>query len=224
MSVYLPPATKLRQGNIFSSVFKDLLHAGGGECLTHCMLGYHPRDQTPLWDQTPPTIRPPGIRHPPRPDPLWEQIPPRPDPPGPDPVQEIWATSGRYASYWNAILFCHAMKKNTVFAFSTRHVFIQKGYIVQVNLMVCWSVVKLALKDHRTLYNIAWNGLHLHRECDCGGNMTPRHPDSFHDESDSYTSDVCFGIAMYNDVCLATCPVLSSCSSWPSFRRNCKYS
>ena len=110
-----------------------------------------------LWDQTPPTTRPP----------LGQ------DPPGPDPIQVIWATSGRYASYWNAILFCHSMKKNTVFACSTRHDFIQKGYIVQVKLMVCWSVVKLALKDNRTLYNIAWNGLHRHRECECGGNMTP---------------------------------------------------
>ena len=45
-------ATKLRQGNIFTSVCQDILSTGGG-CLPQCMLGYPP-------GQTPPLGRPPG--------------------------------------------------------------------------------------------------------------------------------------------------------------------
>ena len=43
-----------------------------------------PQDQAPPWDQVPPRTM-----HPPRHSACWE----------------IWATSGWYASYWNAILF-----------------------------------------------------------------------------------------------------------------------
>ena len=77
-----------------------ILSTGGG--LPHCMLGYHtPQEQTPLGPD-------PQTRHPP------DQTPPGLDPPvGPGTPQnsplrsacwEIWSTSGRYASYWNAIL------------------------------------------------------------------------------------------------------------------------
>ena len=105
-------AIKLRLGNyrpqrswgklIFSvACVKNSVHRGG---LPHCMLGYHrpvsrhPRDQIPL-DQTPPRDQTPS----------WDQTP-----------QEIRATSGRYASYWNAILlFCIFMLiihgKETIF-------------------------------------------------------------------------------------------------------------
>ena len=63
---------------------------------------YTPRDQVPPQDQ----VHPPGTRytpqdqvHPPGPGtPLRDQVhPPR--------CREIRATSGRYASYWNAFLF-----------------------------------------------------------------------------------------------------------------------
>ena len=90
----LPPAMKLEQGYVFTLVC-DSVHGGG---LSHCMLGYtdppnpgtrgrhpprrrhHPRDQAP-----------PGTRHPPG--------------PGTPQHSACWATSRRYASYWDAILY-----------------------------------------------------------------------------------------------------------------------
>ena len=105
----------------------------GGVCLSACWdiispgtrhpspglgtpLGPDPT-RPPPWDQVPPRTRPPLTRSP------WDQAPPPPGPgtplgpdppktrhpPGPDsPLRsacwEIWSTSGRYASYWNAIL------------------------------------------------------------------------------------------------------------------------
>ena len=59
--------------------------------LAHCMLGYTPqtRGRHPL----------PRTRHAPRADIPQDQAPPR------SACWEIWATSRRYASYWNAILF-----------------------------------------------------------------------------------------------------------------------
>ena len=41
---FLPPATKLGQGNIFRSVCQEFCSLGG---LHHCMLGYTPQEQTP---------------------------------------------------------------------------------------------------------------------------------------------------------------------------------
>ena len=97
-----------------------ILFTGGG-CLPQCMLGYHPPgsrhpqsrhppgadppEQTPLGadtpqGQTPPRSRPPpeqtppGSRHP------LEQTPPQ------EADSDIQSMSGRYASYWNAFLFC----------------------------------------------------------------------------------------------------------------------
>ena len=69
---YLPPATKLGQGNIFSSVCQEFCTQGG---LPYCMLGYHPsKDQIP-----------PGTRHPPGPDtPRPDTAPGTRHPPGPD--------------------------------------------------------------------------------------------------------------------------------------------
>ena len=67
----------------------------------------HPLEQTPPWDQAPPEQTPqtgqtpPGTRHP-----SLEQTPPPPQsrPPRSSACWEIRSTSGRYASYWNAIL------------------------------------------------------------------------------------------------------------------------
>ena len=65
--------------------YTSLSFCSQGECLPQCMLGY-----------TPP---PAGTRHHP-----GKQTPPQEtDTPGA--CWEIWATSGRYASYWNAYLF-----------------------------------------------------------------------------------------------------------------------
>ena len=89
----LPPATKLGQGYVFTRVC-DSVHKG---VLPQCMLRYTP----------PGADAPPGTdTHP------WEQTPPgadtcpqqTPHPSGSSACWEIRATSGRYASYWNAYL------------------------------------------------------------------------------------------------------------------------
>ena len=64
---FLQPATKLGQGNIFTSVCQEFCQQG---CL-------------------PPTPRPAAVADTPRSSACWE----------------IGATSGRYASYWNAYLY-----------------------------------------------------------------------------------------------------------------------
>ena len=60
----LPSATKLRQGNIFTSVYQEFCPRGGG-CLPQCMLRYTP----PLWADTPLSRHPPGQTHTHRADP-----------------------------------------------------------------------------------------------------------------------------------------------------------
>ena len=83
--MFLPAATKLGQGNVFTGVCDSVNREGG---LPQCMLGYHP-----TWEQTPP----PGSRHthtprtrlpplgadtpPPGPDPPGSRHPPGADPP-----------------------------------------------------------------------------------------------------------------------------------------------
>ena len=79
-SQFLPAATKLGQGNVFTGIC-DSVHREG--CLPQCMLGCHPprsrhpREQTPPWEQTPPRSR-----HPPRADTPMSRYPPQEaDPP-----------------------------------------------------------------------------------------------------------------------------------------------
>ena len=79
---------KLGQGYIFTGVC-DSVHRGGG--LPQCKLRYHllPAKETPLARQTPPGQGdPPPARQTPLRSACWE----------------IRSTSGRYTSYWNAIL------------------------------------------------------------------------------------------------------------------------
>ena len=87
------PQTSLGQGNIFRSVCQEFYSQGWGVCLIACWDTPLPRDQR----QAPLTPTPLGTRgrhpptrgrHPPRSSACWE----------------IQATSGRYASCWNAIL------------------------------------------------------------------------------------------------------------------------
>ena len=137
MTPFLPAATKLDQGNIFTSVCKEFCPrgGGGGGCLPQCMLGYTshlrpgrhpsgsrhpPRPGRPPLEQThhpppPGPGRPPlGVDTPP-PLPPTRQTPP-PDqadqsprtrhPPPPEADSSTRSTSDRYASYWNAFLFC----------------------------------------------------------------------------------------------------------------------
>ena len=113
-SVLLPPATKLGQGYIFTGVCDSVHGSGGQGGLPQCMLGYHPPRQG-----RPP---PPGKVDPPpgKETPWARQTPPqqgRPPWQGGSPWRgrpslrsaswEIRSTSGRYASYWNAILVLH---------------------------------------------------------------------------------------------------------------------
>ena len=108
--IYLPSATKLRQGNIFTGVCQSFCSRGG---LPQCTLGYTPRVDTPSPGQTPtPTkpITPPSPRSgkhnpqsrkhdPPR---SRKHIPKTGSSPPPE-----GHSSERYASYWNAFLFSH---------------------------------------------------------------------------------------------------------------------
>ena len=106
--ILLPPAKKLRQGNVFTPACQSF-HSQGGGC------GHHP-GQTPLQADTPPSGRHLPGRHP-RADTPWADTPFSRHPPAADtslaqcmlgytlpcPVHaEIRSTSGRYASHWNA--------------------------------------------------------------------------------------------------------------------------
>ena len=80
--MFLPPATKLRQGNVFTPVCHSV---HGGVCHPpgrHPHLGRHSPGQTPPRADTPCAVHA-GIR----------------------------PTSGRYASYWNAILLENIFRK-----------------------------------------------------------------------------------------------------------------
>ena len=117
----------LGQGNIFRSMCQEFCPRGGGVCLSACWdttpppgpgrhppgpgrhppgpgrhpprPGKHPQTRHPLGTRQ----APPGLgRHPPGPAP-----PPGPASPRSRAYWEIRSTSGRYASYWNAILFTH---------------------------------------------------------------------------------------------------------------------
>ena len=76
-----------------------------------------PLEQTP-WEQAPPGAdtplgagTPKGARHPPGADTPWEQAHPCSRHPPRSTCWEIRSTSGRYASYWNAILFYLFLKR-----------------------------------------------------------------------------------------------------------------
>ena len=110
-SVVITPANEVCEGYVFTPVCQSFCSGG---CLPQCMLGYTPPSRS-----RPPRADTPWSRHPqskympqcmlgytPWSRPPWEQT----APPGADPPPlhsacwEIRATSGRYASYWNAYL------------------------------------------------------------------------------------------------------------------------
>ena len=74
----------LGQGNIFRSVCQEFCPRGG-VCLSACWDTTHPSPQHPPWYQAPPPSRA-----------CWE----------------IRSTSGRYASYWNAILLVYVINQS----------------------------------------------------------------------------------------------------------------
>ena len=91
----------LGQGNIFCSVCQEFCTAGGGLASVHAgipppLTRHAPGTDTPPGPGTPPRADTPQTRHPHPP----EQAPP----PLHSASWEIRSTSGRYASYWNAIL------------------------------------------------------------------------------------------------------------------------
>ena len=112
--MFLPPATKLGQGNIFKGIC-DSPHRGF--CLSACW------DTTPCRNRHPPDQALPGTRHPPRTRAYWE----------------IRSTRGRYASYWNTILFLiilvlkHFQKRRQEYAPTTKLHFIKRQTLVLVN-------------------------------------------------------------------------------------------
>ena len=109
-------------GKVVFTCVCDSVHRGG-ICLSACW-DTTPEIRKPPWEQAPPGSRSPGAgtppkagtpreqtppqagtprsRHPPEQAPPQEQTPP---PPQHRACWEIRSTSGRYASYWNAILF-----------------------------------------------------------------------------------------------------------------------
>ena len=105
----LPSATKLRQGNIFTSVCQEFC-PWGGVCLSACWdtpPGQTPsRADTPLGQTLPPPDRLPGQTPPGK--------PPRQTPLGRHPPADGYC-SARYASYWNAFLFCNNVELLIIF-------------------------------------------------------------------------------------------------------------
>ena len=127
----LPPATKLGQGYVFTAVCDSVNRGGGGTSCPPRADTPHPHppiaeppppEQTPLGAEALPQSRPPRSRHPPEqtppgadtplgadPPPKQNHPPPRSRHPLPPPTRRAWceirSTRGRYASYWNAILF-----------------------------------------------------------------------------------------------------------------------
>ena len=120
------PQRSCGQGNIFTPVCHSV-HRGG---LTQCMLGCHqpPTKETPpgrrhppLPRRTPPPRRdPPGRRHPPAKETPCQGDPPKETPseadtsPGSIPLPGIRSMSGRYTSYWNALLFLMRSVKSLI--------------------------------------------------------------------------------------------------------------
>ena len=106
--VLLPVATKLGQGNIFTSMCQEFCPQGG-RVSASVHAGIPPRSRHQYHPRGADT---PQSRHPP------EQTPPRADtPPEADTPREAdcsrRSTSGRYASYWNAFLFCYIFMVNS---------------------------------------------------------------------------------------------------------------
>ena len=90
LNPFLPPENEVWGKVIFSEAcVKNSVHGGG---LPQCMLGYHPSRPGPPGAGTPPDQAPPPGRA------CWE----------------IRSMSGRYASYWNAILLNGAKKMVTL--------------------------------------------------------------------------------------------------------------
>ena len=117
MTFLLPPATKLGQGYVFTGVCHSVNRGGVPDQVNPPRPGtpqpppdqaHPPPDQAhhPPLDQAHHT--PPRTRHTTPPDQAHHTHPPRPGTPPLPRTRACWeiqSTRGRYASYWNAILF-----------------------------------------------------------------------------------------------------------------------
>ena len=143
---FLPPTIKLRQGNVITH---HSVH-GGGDLPP---LRQIPPEQTPPWANTPSGQTLPLGRHPPM---------QTPHPLGRHPLHsacwEIRATSGRYASYWNAYLFCPKFSK-----FHSR----KKCTRRTINCRVCADrSVKISQNSSNATMTFKWLLIHyFHRSC-----------------------------------------------------------
>ena len=104
---FLPAATKLGQGNVFTGVCDSV---NGGGCAS---VGYHPPRGRP------PKENPPKKQTPTRQSPLRRIPPPQEaDPPRrrtPPTPRSRRSMSGRYAYYWNAFLFSICFHFSSIF-------------------------------------------------------------------------------------------------------------
>ena len=132
----------LGQGNIFSSMCQEFCPRGGG-----------------LADQAP---RGPGI---PLEQSPQDQIPPDQPPPLCSACWEIRSTSGRYASYWNAILFGninggrkpHEIGERTVN--TTKHIIHHTNKLSEIVFFFVSKNVKVNKPRNQTKYLPQWESL-----------------------------------------------------------------
>ena len=108
---YVPPANEVCEGYVFTPVCQSFCsQEEGGVCLSACW-DIHPLEQIPLMS------RHPQSRHPLGSHPLGAYTPWADTPMQTRPLHsaywEIRATSGRYASYWNAYLLCSYPSKES---------------------------------------------------------------------------------------------------------------
>ena len=104
MYVFLPPANEVWGKVIFSvACVKNSVHRGGTSSGTPQVGTPNPPGQVPPWSHTPWAFTPLGMYTPHRYTP-GQVHPPGRYTPRTSTCWEIWATSGRYASYWNAFL------------------------------------------------------------------------------------------------------------------------
>ena len=101
---FLPAATKLGQGNVFTGVC-DSVHKGVGVCLSACWdTTPPPQEQTPRSRHPPPKKQTPPKTPPKKQNPPGAEPPPKKQTPPQEAGSGIRSMSGRYASYWNAFL------------------------------------------------------------------------------------------------------------------------
>ena len=116
---YYCPQTKLRKGNVFTSVCQEFCLRGGGGVHHHSWADTHPHRQTPhSWVDTPMQTPPPGQTPPWADPPPWQtpprQTPTRQTPPGqtPPPTGRRLLQCNCSVALWNQLPFTAAFQKH----------------------------------------------------------------------------------------------------------------